>query len=133
MLTPKQEKFCHKYIETGNASEAYRQAYNAGAMKPGTINSKACLLIAEGNITARLNELREAATKRHAVTVASLMIELEEARQVAKTGNMASAMVAATMGKGKLLGLDKDGDGDEAQPVNVNVTVTDARKPHADP
>ncbi len=25
-LTPKQEKFCLKYIETGNASEAYRQA-----------------------------------------------------------------------------------------------------------
>ena len=28
-LTPKQEKFCQKYIEMGNASEAYRQAYNA--------------------------------------------------------------------------------------------------------
>ncbi|SQE31532.1 Terminase small subunit [Mannheimia haemolytica] len=26
-LTPKQEAFCLAYIETGNASEAYRQAY----------------------------------------------------------------------------------------------------------
>jgi len=26
-LTPKQEKFCQVYIETGNATEAYRQAY----------------------------------------------------------------------------------------------------------
>ena len=26
-LTPKQEKFCQVFIETGNASEAYRQAY----------------------------------------------------------------------------------------------------------
>ena len=26
-LTPKQEAFCRAYVETGNASEAYRQAY----------------------------------------------------------------------------------------------------------
>ena len=28
-LTQKQENFCLAYIETGNASEAYRKAYNA--------------------------------------------------------------------------------------------------------
>ena len=27
-LTPKQEKFCQLYVELGNASDAYRQAYN---------------------------------------------------------------------------------------------------------
>ena len=29
-LTPKQERFCQAYIETGNASEAYRLACEAG-------------------------------------------------------------------------------------------------------
>ena len=31
-LTPKQEGFCQNYIETGNASEAYRLNYNAQNM-----------------------------------------------------------------------------------------------------
>lgn len=38
-LTPKQETFCLAYIETGNASEAYRQAYDAENMKPDTVNA----------------------------------------------------------------------------------------------
>jgi len=36
-LTPKQQKFCYKYIETGNASKAYRQSYDTENMKPATI------------------------------------------------------------------------------------------------
>ena len=37
-LTPKQESFCLAYIETGNASEAYRQAYDVGPKtKPETV------------------------------------------------------------------------------------------------
>ena len=30
-ITPKQEAFAQKYIECGNASEAYRHAYDVGA------------------------------------------------------------------------------------------------------
>ena len=37
-MTPKQEAFCLAFIETGNASDAYRRAYSAGKMKPATIN-----------------------------------------------------------------------------------------------
>ena len=39
-LTPKQEKFAQVYVETSNASEAYRQAYDALKMKPETITRK---------------------------------------------------------------------------------------------
>jgi predicted DNA-binding ribbon-helix-helix protein len=71
----------------------------------------------------------------HGVTVASLIAELEEARQVGKERGQASAMAVATMGKAKLAGLDKD-VGDDAinspQPAQVIVTVRDARKPNAD-
>ena len=29
-LTPKQSKFAEEYVNTGNASEAYRRAYDVG-------------------------------------------------------------------------------------------------------
>jgi phage terminase small subunit len=56
-LTPKQEKFCREFIKCGNASEAYRKAYNCDNMKPETINVKACELLKNGNITVRVQEL----------------------------------------------------------------------------
>ena len=40
-MTPKQENFARLYVETGNASEAYRRAYDTGRMKPETINNNA--------------------------------------------------------------------------------------------
>lgn len=112
-LTPKQEKFCQKYIETGNASEAYRQSYDCENMKDETINSRAKELLKNGPITVRINELQNKHAKRHAITVDTLLAELEEVRQLAlvpKGDNGAvqlNVAVNAIMGKAKLLGLDK--------------------------
>jgi hypothetical protein len=134
-LTPKQERFCQVYIQTSNASEAYRSAYNAGGMKPATITKRASELLGNGDVAGRLAELRGAVATTHGVTVASLIAELEEARMIGKERGQASAMAAATMGKAKLAGLDKDaGDPDEGEPkpVKVVVEVRDARKPDAD-
>ena len=39
-LTPKQEAFVLAYIETGNASEAYRRAYNAENMSERSFTTK---------------------------------------------------------------------------------------------
>jgi len=50
-LTPKQEKFVQVYVECGNASEAYRRVYNAGSMKPQTVNKRASELLLNGVIT----------------------------------------------------------------------------------
>lgn len=104
-LTPKQESFCQKFIELGNASEAYRQSYNCERMKTSTINSRAKELRKDGPITARIDELQADHRERHDWTVDDAITELEEARQVAKQEAAASAMVAATMGKAKVLGL----------------------------
>ena len=60
-LTGKQESFCLAYLKTGNASEAYRQAYNPVNMKPATINRRAHDLMVNGKIQARLEELNAAA------------------------------------------------------------------------
>ena len=107
-LTPKQEKFCQVYIETGNASEAYRQAYNTEKMKPESVNSKGYQLLQQVQITARLDELRAEHKKRHEITVDTLVAELEEARKLAFETDKAAAAVSATMGKAKLLGLVVD-------------------------
>lgn len=128
-LTIKQEAFCRKYVETGNASEAYRQAYNASGMKPETVKKRASELLGRGDIAGTVAALRGAATQVHGVTVASLIAELEEARQVGKEKGQASAMAAATLGKAKLVGLDSGvADEDDATPVKVEVRVESGRK-----
>ena len=58
-LTPKQEAFCHEYIKTGNASEAYRRAYNTKKMKSRTITERASRLLKEYNISTTLVSLRK--------------------------------------------------------------------------
>ena len=75
-LTLKQEAFCRAYLETGNASEAYRRAYNANRMKPESVNSKAYELLQNGQITVRIEELRSEVAKRNDVTVDRLVTEL---------------------------------------------------------
>lgn len=98
------------YVETGNASEAYRQSYNCSNMKPESINNKAYELLKNVVITARLDELRGEHAKRHNLTIDDLITELEEARKAALSAMVvqSSASVAATMSKAKLLGfLDK--------------------------
>lgn len=62
-LTPKQEAFALAYVETGNASEAYRRAYNAAKMQPSTIHRAAHELIENPKIAARLSELRQPVTQ----------------------------------------------------------------------
>ncbi len=109
-LTPKQEKFCLLYIELGDASEAYRQSYHCSKMKPETINVKASELLKNGKIAVRVQELHDSHRQRHNIVVDDLLDELEEARQAAlkaMPSPQCSAAVGATMGKAKLLGLDK--------------------------
>ena len=104
-LTPKQERFCQVYIETGNASEAYRQAYNASRTKPEVVAVKASQMLANGKVAVRIDALRALHQKRHEITVDDLVKELEEARKLAFETDKAAAAVSATMGKAKLLGL----------------------------
>lgn len=67
-LTPKQENFCLAYLETGNASEAYRRSYDAENMKPETINKRASELLDNGEIAGRLAELNQAAVTAAVMT-----------------------------------------------------------------
>ena len=130
-LTPKQEAFALAYVETGNASEAYRRSYNAEKMKPETVNRTAKEQLDNPKIAARLAELKAAHVERHEVTVDDLIRELEEARSIAMAGErqQPAAMVAATMGKAKILGLVQDKvdarlTGPDGGPIEHSLRVT---------
>ncbi|UOO77737.1 terminase small subunit [Neisseria sp. Dent CA1/247] len=109
-MTPKQEHFARLFVETGNASEAYRQAYNAENMKPETITNEAYKLLQDPDITAMIDGLKAEHRARHAVTVDDVIAELEQARQKALNAPtpQSGAAVSASMGKAKILGLIVD-------------------------
>jgi phage terminase small subunit len=94
--------FARAYVETGNASEAYRRAYNASSMKDETIWRKAKECLDNGKVTARIEALRAEHAQRHNITVDSLTCELEEAREGAMGTGQFSAAVTAIMGNAKL-------------------------------
>lgn len=81
-LTPKQEKFCQLYIELGNASEAYRQAYNAKNMTTGAINTNAKKLLKDTPIALRIEELQQAHQQRHNLTIDNIIADLQEYRDI---------------------------------------------------
>ena len=106
-MTPKQADFVRWYFELGNASEAYKRAYNSHA-KPNTLHRKANDLLKHPVIKAEVQTMQAQARERNQVTIDNVVDELEEARQVAKQSGNASAMVSATLGKAKVLGLVVD-------------------------
>lgn len=59
-LTAKQEAFCQAIADGMNQSDAYRAAYNAGNMKPETVQNNAYKLTQDNDISTRANELKNA-------------------------------------------------------------------------
>ncbi|HGJ5864129.1 terminase small subunit [Arsenophonus nasoniae] len=127
--TPKQEAFCQAFIETGNASEAYRRAYNTEKMKAATINRSAKEMLDNPKVAARIAELQGEHREKHNITVDSLLKEFEEHRQLALKTEQPAAANGATLGKAKLLGFDKvvvdniSSDGSQAQKVPVTIQL----------
>lgn len=108
-LTIKQENFCQKYIELGNASEAYRQSYDVSPdCAKETIWVNSCKLLSDANVSQRVKELQQLAQEVHLVTVGTITAELEEARGIAKQEKQPAPMISASMGKAKLHGLAAD-------------------------
>ena len=75
-LTVKQENFCNYYIESGNASEAYRRAYSCENMKDETVNRKAIELMSNGMVAARVKVLQEEQKEKSDITKERILQEL---------------------------------------------------------
>lgn len=128
-ITPKQEAFALAFLETGNAAEAYRRAYDvAPDAKDGWIYVEACQLLDNPNVALRLKELKAQAETLSLFNVAKAAEEFEEARAIAKAAINPAAMVAATSGKVKLFGLDKPGrlelTGKDGKPIESAINVS---------
>ena len=67
-LTLKQTNFCNYYIELGNASEAYRRAYNCENMNNNTINKLAFELIENPNVAPIIAEFKAKLQAKHDYT-----------------------------------------------------------------
>ena len=125
-LTTKQEKFCKQFIETGNASEAYRQSYECKKMKGPTINRNAVALLDNNKIATRVGELQLQLQKKFEVSVSSITKELDEDRQLARALGQPGAAISALNVKARIHGLDKQvmsNDPDNPMPATIQVEI----------
>lgn len=107
-LTIKQEKFAQKYVECGNASEAYRYAYNAAKMSEESIWVAACRLAADAKVKPRINELKEHYRKKNEITLEYITQGLKNAINLALSKEDASNARQGHMDLAKLHGLIVD-------------------------
>ena len=104
-LTQKQENFCLAYIETGNASEAYRKAYNATGSSEKSVWELASKMLDNPKVISRLEALREQAARRALLTLERHLEELATLRDEARAEGRYSAAIAAEIARGKAAGL----------------------------
>ena len=104
-LTQKQENFCLAYIETGNASEAYRKAYNAAGSSEKSVWELASKMLDNPKVISRLEALREQAACRALLTLERHLEELATLRDEARAEGRYSAAIAAEIARGKAAGL----------------------------
>lgn len=107
-LTAQQEAFCLAYLETGNAAESYRRAYNKDPnARDEWLYVSASQLLDNPKVSIRVAELQEQAKILSLYSVKAAFDELEEARQLANKTLNPSAAVSAVNSKMKLFGLEK--------------------------
>lgn len=121
-LTPKQEHFAQCIAQGMSQSDAYRTACDVRPKtKPETIWNRASKLMAEAKVSARVEELREAAKERTAVTVESLTETLKKAVEGCEADGDWKGLTQAVMAMGKLNGLVVE----KRQNENTNKTVSE--------
>lgn len=104
-LTPKQEKFCLEYLKTGNASEAYRRAYDASKSKPESVNRLAKAMLDNVKIASRIDELKKPAVQEAMFTFESHLKRLEDLSRGAESAEQFSAAINAEIHRGKAAGF----------------------------
>jgi len=77
-MTLKQSAFVMAYVETCNAAEAYRRAYDCANMSPAAIHTEAQRMLVEPKIRAAILKLQAAHRARHEVTVDKTLDELSK-------------------------------------------------------
>jgi phage terminase small subunit len=106
---PRHEAFAQALFEGLGTGRTHGQSYSAAGYTSNPSAAKvnaSRLLKSAKHIIERVQELQGLAARHKRVTVESIVDELEGARQIARDNNQASAMVAASTAKAKILGLE---------------------------
>jgi phage terminase small subunit len=109
LKNPRHEAFAlelfHGIAEGVSHGAAYTRAgYTANG---NAARANACrLLKSASHIIERVAELQREAAKDKQVSVASILQELETAREIAQENKQPAAMISASMGKAKIAGID---------------------------
>lgn len=95
-LTPKQEKFALAVASGKTQSDAYREAFNVRpTTKDTSINVNASKLMADANISQRVEELRKPIADKAMITLESHIERLKELAELAiEQGQIAAAIKA---------------------------------------
>ena len=101
-LTVKQQAFVNAFLISGNASFAYRSAYNAENMKAATVHSRAHELLKHSKIRVRLQQLRDQTRHNNQITVDEIARGLRRAIAGAEEPGQWSAAVSASVSLAKL-------------------------------
>lgn len=114
-LTPKQEAFIAAYLETNNASEAYRRAYDCSRMKPESVWRKAVEVLENVNVSARIAAVRKEARQSVKITLKDHLETLQDLRDKARDAGQFSAAVKAEESRGKASGIYTAAEEDEKE------------------
>lgn len=104
-LTLKQENFVLAYLETGNATEAYRRAYKPKTTNEATLNRTAKDLVDNPKIAARVAELRAPVIEKAQITLERHLSDLKELRDLAQNEKKYGPAIQAEIARGKASGL----------------------------
>lgn len=77
-ITIKQEAFCQAYVRLGDKSAAYREAYSCGGMKMETVNKRANELSKHGEVSGRIEFLRNEIKEDNKVTIGEIVSTLSD-------------------------------------------------------
>jgi hypothetical protein len=106
---PRHEAFAQALFEGLGTGRTQAEAYSVAGYTSNPNAAKASasrLLKSAKHIVERVQELQAEAATHKRVTIESIVEELEGARQIAQENKQASAMVAASTAKAKILGLE---------------------------
>lgn len=105
-LTTKEMALVNLILEGEKDGVAYKKAYNSKANED-TCRKEGHTVRSRWPVYLAIEKGQADAAERSEITCDTLIVELEEARTVGKAEGSGAAMTGATMGKARLLGLDK--------------------------
>ena len=107
-LTPKEIKFCHQYLKTGVASEAYAEAYvlrRGATSHTQWVKNEASIVLKKPRVQEYIAELRAQARDKAIYSAEVAMQEAKKAYEIALEDRQPSAMVSAARLRADIAGV----------------------------